>query len=126
MALVQARKFTNIQVVVPIVADTFYRLIAIMLGRLRMTVLDCIKEYESLGGKIFGKPRFLTELHFPIITTRAKYDATKLKDIFEDVTRRRDQLTKEVHRNTKFPSERDLCRTLVLTLHTSRFTLTYT
>jgi hypothetical protein len=91
-----------------------------------MTVLDCIKEYENLGGKIFGKPRFLTELHFPFITTRAKYDATKLKVIFEDVTRKRDQLTKEVHRNTKFPSERDLCRTLVFTLYTPYCILTHT
>ena len=92
-----------------------------MLGRLRMTVLECIKEYENLGSKIFGKPRFLTRLQFPIVTDRAKYDAEKLKDIFQDVTRKRDQLTKEVHRNTRFPSERDLCRTLVFTLHTPRF-----
>jgi len=28
-----------------------------MLSRLRMTVDDCLQEYEALGGKIFGHPR---------------------------------------------------------------------
>ena len=87
-----------------------------------MTVLDCIKEYENLGGNVFGKPRFFTGLHFPVITNRAKYDADKLKDIFENVTRNRDRQTEEDHQSTAFPSERDLCRTLVYGLF--RFVLT--
>ena len=35
-----------------------FSLIAIMLGRLRMTVDDCIQEYEQLAGDIFGHANF--------------------------------------------------------------------
>ncbi|KAF8537718.1 hypothetical protein BDD12DRAFT_717299, partial [Trichophaea hybrida] len=30
---------------------------AIMLGRLRMSVDDCLTEYNTLGSQVFGKPR---------------------------------------------------------------------
>lgn len=81
-----------------------------MLGRFRMTVLDCILEYKNLGEEIFGKPRFWTELHFPIGIHRTKYDANNLKRVFEDVTKRRIEETGQILPAT-FPSERYMCRT---------------
>ena len=33
-------------------------LIAIMLGRLHMTIDECIEQYEILGKRVFGKPRW--------------------------------------------------------------------
>ena len=92
--------------------DTFSRLIAIMLGRFRMTVLDCLQEYENLGGKIFGKPRFFTAVHFGVIS-RTKYKGSTLKKIFEDVTSRRSELLHRTDDRITFPSKRGLCRTLV-------------
>ena len=38
-------------------ANRCNRLIAIMLGRLRMSVADTISEYERLGNQVFGRPR---------------------------------------------------------------------
>ena len=82
-----------------------------MLGRLRMTVPDCLAEYETLGAKIFGKPRMLHELNFPIIN-RTKYDAENLRKIFEDVAKRRGERTSETAM-PRFPSKTRTCRWLV-------------
>ena len=88
------------------------RLIAIMLGRFRMTVLDCLHEYKTLGGEIFGKPRIFTQLNF-YIPERTKYKGAKLKKIFEDVTARRSEQVRKTDSRITFPSRRGLCRTLV-------------
>lgn len=58
------------------------RIIAIMLGRLRMNIKDCIDTYCSLGGEIFGKKQ---PFHF---LGQNKYDCTKLERIIRDVVRR--------------------------------------
>ena len=74
-------------------ADLYtFRLITIMLGRLRMTVPDCLAEYDMLGEQVFGNPRTVTELNFAL-TTRTKYNADKLKQIYQDVTERRAEKT---------------------------------
>ena len=96
-----------------LVADEFVRLIAIMLGRFRMTVPDCISEYETLGQEVFGKPRFFTTLRFGV-GNKTKYRANELKKVFENVTERRSEQSS--HGRVKFPSERGLCRTSVLHL----------
>ena len=88
------------------------RLIAIMLGRFRMTVPDCLWEYRNLGGEIFGKPRFFTQLRFALVN-RTKYDGARLKKVFEDVTARRSERLPETDSRITFPSKRGLCKTLV-------------
>lgn len=89
----------------------FDRLIAIMLGRFRMTVPDCIDEYKKLGGSVFGKPRFFTELRFPFLTSRKKYDAEKLQRVFKEVTTRRNQQPTNETLFITFPTDHDLCKT---------------
>lgn len=63
-------------------------LIAIMLGRFRMTVRDCMDEYKKMGDEIFGNPR-------PIYRRRAlvvpwtKYKSSAMENAVMDVTARR-------------------------------------
>lgn len=54
-----------------------------MLQRFRMSVDDCIREYESLGAKVFGSPRLSG---FGLL--RPKYDEKILETVIQDVTRR--------------------------------------
>lgn len=89
--------------------DAVDRLIAIMLGRFRMTVPDCLHEYQSLGGEIFGNPRFFTQIRFGL-GHRTKYNGGKLKRVFEEVTARRSEQTDS---RITFPFKRGLCKTYV-------------
>jgi hypothetical protein len=81
-----------------------------MLGRFRMTVADCIHEYETLAEDVFGKPRFFTTLRFAF-GNRTKYKAEKLQRVFERVTAERDERANDSQRRSKFPYRRDLCKT---------------
>ena len=80
-----------------------------------MTVSDCLDEYRSLAGEIFGNPR-----HFPIVTTlmtnrtiRAKYNHKVLEKIFKDVENRRERKfdDESSHRDESFKSKKGLCGT---------------
>ncbi|KAI4129438.1 MAG: hypothetical protein LQ338_002219 [Usnochroma carphineum] len=82
-------------------------LISIMLSRLRMTVDDCIKEYETLGQKIFGNPR---PLAFGAILWH-KFDYRVLEDVIRKVTERHSEKN-ELYED--FPSDEDFCRTVVM------------
>ena len=66
-----------------------FRLIAIMLGRLRMRVPDCIKEYKTLEEEIFGRPRSLPDFNF-VIRGKPKYDTQRLEQAFQDICYRLD------------------------------------
>ncbi len=89
---------------------TLCRLIAIMLGRLRMSVDDCIDEYLRLGGRVFGKPRHFHQLVKPLIwVDRTKYDAKIFEDVIQDVTERRGK----IGGGSRFKSEPGLCKTCV-------------
>ncbi|THY78280.1 FabD/lysophospholipase-like protein [Aureobasidium pullulans] len=57
-------------------------IIAIMLGRLRMSIADCIATYRNLGSEIFAKRQ---TFHF---LGQNKYDYGKLEQIIQDVVRR--------------------------------------
>lgn len=94
------------------VTDRLSRLIAIMLGRFRMTVPDCISEYENLGEEVFGKPRMLYTLRYGL-GNRTKYKAANLEKVFREVAERRSEQLCQPHSKITFPSERGLCKTLV-------------
>lgn len=82
-----------------------------MLGRFRMTVPDCLFEYQTLGHEIFGKPRMIHTLKFGL-GFRPKYRATKLEKVFKDVTKRRnEQPGRSETGKIVFPSGRGLCAT---------------
>ena len=75
-----------------------------------MTVLDCIDEYENLGEKVFGKPRMFFTMRF-LLGDRTKYKGTRLQQVFEDVSARRNEYLVEPDRSITFPSGRGLCKT---------------
>ena len=81
-----------------------------MLGRFRMTVLDCIIEYRNLAQQMFGKPRVLTR---QIGSDRYKYNADELEEAFKEFTNRRSEKIQqgEEFRRITFPSGKGLCRT---------------
>ena len=89
------------------------RLIAIMLGRLRMTVPDCLAEYRVLGQEVFGKPR-----KFPLLRVavgKPRYRASQLEGIFKRVVRNRNEKTWDDGRGRiNFPSRGNVCKTYAL------------
>ena len=73
-----------------------------------MTVDDCIKEYETLGDRIFGRGRWFS-VRGPLPATRDKYSEDRFKDVIDDVVERRlpgPRVLKEA-----FASPRHMCRT---------------
>ena len=76
-----------------------------------MTVPDCIYEYESLGHRVFGKPRVFTKMNFAV-SNRYKYKAERLEKVIKEVTKRRNkQSDSETFAQITFPSEKGLCTT---------------
>ncbi|KAI9659500.1 MAG: hypothetical protein M1821_001758 [Bathelium mastoideum] len=60
-----------------------------MLGRLRMPVADCLHEYQTLAGNVFGKPNFFNEASWfwvPYLR-QSKYDTATLEKTFKDVAK---------------------------------------
>jgi hypothetical protein len=88
-------------------------LIAIMLSRFRMTVDDCIWEYENLAGKVFGKARMFHQMFVPTFwLKRPKYDADELEMVIKGVARRRGEISGSNDAAT-FSTKKELCRTYV-------------
>lgn len=54
---------------------TVYRLSAIMLGRLEMSVQSALDQYDVMGDRVFGKPRFAL----------TKYSSSKTEEAFRIV-----------------------------------------
>ena len=85
-----------------------HSLIAIMLGRLRMTVNDCIAEFQDLGEKVFGHPR-LALPGLTAIMPRDKYDHIELEKAIKDIVRKQGP---EFYSDTLFRQPNDtMCRT---------------
>lgn len=90
--------------------DISQSLIAIALGRFRMTVPDCKYEYRNLGKTVFGKPQMIDTLRFTV-GNRFKYKASKLESMFKEVAKRRDEQPRQDHGRITFPSGPGLCTT---------------
>lgn len=58
-----------------------------MLGRLRMNIDDSIKEYENLGGKVFGHSRYFYYRSPPFLP-RDKYNHKVLEETIKKVVRK--------------------------------------
>ncbi|KAL8823072.1 MAG: hypothetical protein Q9191_006204 [Dirinaria sp. TL-2023a] len=89
-------------------------LIAIMLGRFRMPVPDCLHEYRRLGEEVFGKPRVVHALRFKL-GDRKKYSTARLEKVLQDVAERRCE-EMEDHQRIDFPMPPGLCKVVVTTL----------
>ncbi|KAF2281459.1 FabD/lysophospholipase-like protein [Westerdykella ornata] len=85
-------------------------------GRFRMTVQDCLYEYERMSNHIFGKPRWVSQRNIGIVRW-PKYSSKAMERAFTDVTRRRGetpvrgQLT---HTPPYFPTIPGTCAMYVL------------
>lgn len=112
-ALKDARKFLPCHYFDYICGSSTGALIAIMLGRFRMTVLDCLHEYETMSHKIFGKPRVVSQRNIGIVPW-PKYSAAAMEKAFKEVTARRCEYNKQINPVT-FPSREGLCNTFVTT-----------
>ena len=89
---------------------TPYSLIAIMLGRLRMNIDDCITEYENLGEKVFAHSRWFHSTS-PLWWSRAKYNHKTLERVIQEVIRERVPKLSTFPGGTNFGYNENRCRT---------------
>ena len=81
-----------------------------MLGRLGMTVDECLGEYERLAHRVFKHPRvFQVRRPPPLIFPRPKYNKKRLEGIIKEIVHKYDL---SGLRNAKFPQRNGYaCRT---------------
>ena len=64
-------------------------LIALMLGRLRMSLDDCEKEYDGISQRVFGKKNpIFSDQASAFVTNQHLYEAKPLEDAIKDVVGR--------------------------------------
>lgn len=73
-----------------------------------MSVYDCLREYEKMGDKIFGRPRPLSRRDLG--TSWHKYSAQAMEDVLKDVAARRSEYSQRIN-DVRFPSDPALCKT---------------
>lgn len=81
-----------------------------MLGRLRMNVDDCIRDYEQFGEKVFGHPR-LFHLRSPLFWVRDKYDHKILEKVIKEVIENRVPHVPNFPGGRNFAFDENRCRT---------------
>ncbi|KAJ6553081.1 acyl transferase/acyl hydrolase/lysophospholipase, partial [Mycena capillaripes] len=90
-------------------------LIAIMLGRLQMTIEECVKEYETLSKEVFGAGNLITRGAKSVagIFTGATYSASTLEACFKRLIKKRlgDENAKMYNKDAK-------CKVFVTTVRT--------
>ena len=75
-----------------------------------MNIDDCIREYESLGAKVFGHSRMF-HLRSPLWWRRDKYNHKTLEDVVKDVVKRRVPKVPEFPGGENFAFDENRCRT---------------
>ena len=96
------------------IANAFESLISIMIGRLRMNIDDCIKEYETLGARVFGRSRWFHLRRLPpFFWLRDKYDHKILRNVVEDVVRQRVPKVADFPGGQNFAFDENRCRVYV-------------
>ena len=91
-------------------------LIAIMLGRLRMSLNECIDAYRNLGEEVISKPR-LASIRGPIPWLRPKFSNLKLERVLHEIVQRRSGLEAPANPaldSQQFCSTSEVCQTLVV------------
>jgi hypothetical protein len=88
-----------------------HRLITIMLTTLRMSVDDCLQEYRTLAGQVFGNPRTIHHAgELGVLVHRNKYATTNLENAIKDVLRRRGETADDGADAMQFRIPKGLCR----------------
>ena len=90
-------------------------LVAIMLGRFRMTVDDVIKEYEELAAKVFERPPSRLKRSWINYKPAARWE--NLRKQFESMRPMRPSYFEESHR---FKSDPTRCRTIVCSIKSTQ------
>ncbi|KAH6678180.1 acyl transferase/acyl hydrolase/lysophospholipase [Halenospora varia] len=85
---------------------------AIMLGRLRMSVEECIEGYAEMASKVFGKPRLASYRLSPLFWPCAKYSGDRLREVVKDVVD--ENLCED--EGYMLASNKEMCRTVVLAI----------
>ena len=84
-----------------------------MLGRLRMSVDDCIKAYKDLDGDIFRNPRTFS-IRGPALWPKGKYDHRGLERAIRQVVQKHDPPDLTPHNaRPELASDPDKCKTYV-------------
>ena len=65
-------------------STNYPRLLAVMLGRLRMGIDECIRAYLEFFEHVFAKPRSLFHLYSPL-KIHAQYDQRKLQEAAREI-----------------------------------------
>ena len=82
-----------------------------MIGRLRMNIDDCIRDYETLGGKVFGHSRwFHLRTLPPFFFLREKYNHKVLQEVVQDVVRQRIPKVSDFPGGQNFAFDENRCR----------------
>ena len=74
-----------------------------------MNIDDCIGEYETLGAKVFARPRWF-HIRSPLFYIRDKYNAKVLEGVLEDVVSRRVPGGADFPGGKNFAHDEDRCR----------------
>ena len=69
-------------------ANYVFRIVAIMIGRLRMNINECVKQFCQLGDSTWAHPRRLSS-RSPLFWPGAKYDHRRLESFMQNVVRDR-------------------------------------
>ena len=86
-------------------------MIAIMIGRLHMTIDECIESFKSYGDDVFPHARSIPILQF-LFLDRPKYGEKPIsKAIKKVVERYRPESEKHMWKQHTFAASRDQCRT---------------
>ncbi|KAI0452792.1 FabD/lysophospholipase-like protein [Xylaria acuta] len=87
-------------------------LITILLSRFRMTVEDCLKEYEIMAGLVFGHPKLIYSMKFGMGGN--KFRRASLERAVKKVIERRAEQRSEDYSEFLFQTEIDTCRGVAL------------
>ena len=75
-----------------------------------MNIDDCIRDYETLGAKVFGRRRWFSIRFTPLFWIRDKYNHKILQDVVRDVVRARVPKVAEFPGGRNFAFDENRCR----------------
>ena len=81
-----------------------------MIGRLRMSIDDCIRDYETFGAKVFGRSRWFSIRLSPFFWIRGKYNEKHLEDAVRSVVQKRVAKVAAFPGGKNFASDENRCR----------------
>lgn len=82
-----------------------------MLVILRMSVDDCLEEYEDISGQVFGHPRPVHQAgNLGVFFEMNKYSTSNLEYAIKSLLRRRGELANDHDDAMQFRTPKGLCR----------------